>query len=90
MNTRNTDVVGRWGGEEFLIVCEHTEIGKAMILAETLREKIENHSFGQAGNLTASFGLSTFSQGMTVEQLVRKADEALYKAKSEGRNRISD
>ncbi|KDR95490.1 diguanylate cyclase (GGDEF) domain-containing protein [Peptoclostridium litorale DSM 5388] len=89
-NTRNTDVVGRWGGEEFLIICEHTELGKAMILAETLREKTEDHSFGQAGSLTASFGVSTFCDGMTVEQVVGKADEALYKAKTEGRNRISD
>lgn len=88
-STRKTDVVGRWGGEEFLIVCEHTELKNAMILAEILREKIECHSFLKVGNLTASFGVSTFSDGMTVEQLVGKADKALYKAKTGGRNRIS-
>ncbi|MCM1991678.1 sensor domain-containing diguanylate cyclase [Oceanirhabdus seepicola] len=87
-NIRNTDVVGRWGGEEFLIICEDTDLSNGMILSESLRKEIQCYSFTGVNKLTASFGVSEFSNGVTIEQVIGKADKALYKAKTEGRNRV--
>ncbi|MCY6369359.1 sensor domain-containing diguanylate cyclase [Clostridium ganghwense] len=89
-NIGKTDVVGRWGGEEFLIICKHTDLCKAILLAQYLRKKIEGYSFTGVGNLTASFGVSEFCDGITIEQVIDKADKALYEAKTGGRNRVNN
>ena len=83
---RKDDIVGRWGGEEFLIVLPHTYIDKAAYLAEKLCKIVAEHEFSVVGHKTASFGVSTFVHGMSVEQCVDMADEALYEAKAAGRN----
>jgi diguanylate cyclase (GGDEF)-like protein/PAS domain S-box-containing protein len=83
---RKDDILGRWGGEEFLIILPHTDIERGSILAEKLRKIIEAHSFKIVGKKSASFGVSTFVVGMSVEQCVDMADQALYKAKKAGRN----
>ncbi len=87
-NIRRTDVVGRWGGDEFLIVCKQTGSKEAMILAESLRKKIERHSYTGNIKLTSSFGVNEIWEGVTIEQMVGKADRALYEAKNSGRNRV--
>lgn len=86
---RNEDVVGRWGGEEFLIILPHTNITQAMQLAEKLRTLIENHTFATVKNKTASFGVATFEQGITIQTLLDTADSALYQSKNSGRNRVT-
>ncbi|NOQ31876.1 MAG: diguanylate cyclase [Helicobacteraceae bacterium] len=84
---RSTDIVGRWGGEEFLIILPHTDINNSLSLAQTLRKIISEYNFND-GNLhiSASFGISSFNGNKSVEQVVLEADKALYQAKESGRN----
>ncbi|MBN2897105.1 MAG: diguanylate cyclase [Campylobacterales bacterium] len=86
--TRRSDAPGRWGGEEFLIVLPHTDAAQATVLAEKLRRRIEQHDFGMVGTQSVSIGVSQLTEAMSIEALFRSADEALYRAKSEGRNRV--
>lgn len=85
---RNQDFVGRWGGEEFIIVMPDIDLEQATKNAERLRSMIEKHDFGEAGQITASFGISVSIDNDTQESLVQRADESLYKAKQQGRNQI--
>jgi two-component system cell cycle response regulator len=91
---RSVDVVARYGGEEFVIVLPETGIVGATAFAERMRELIESHEFnkarGQQVNLTTSIGVAIFpAPGVeTVEDFFAAADQALYRAKAEGRNRV--
>lgn len=85
---RQTDCAGRWGGEEFMVICPDTDLEGARALAETLRQAIEAQTFPTAGHRTASFGVACCTVGDQVKTLVSRADEALYKAKHLGRNRV--
>lgn len=87
-NIRETDVAGRWGGEEFMIICPETGIEGAADLAEFLRRKVEKHPFPKVGSKTASFGVGECRNGDEAAQTVARADEALYAAKGAGRNRV--
>ena len=87
-HSRTSDVVGRWGGEEFLLLCPETDEGGAMFLAEQLRACIEAARFPEVGRITASFGVAAFRPADDGEALLRRADEALYRAKEKGRNRV--
>ena len=87
-NIRRIDFIGRWGGEEFLIVCPQTEKEGLITFAQTLRKKIEDYDFEGYGNQTASFGLTVYSEGDNIENIILRADNALYKAKNSGRNRV--
>ncbi len=82
------DSVGRWGGEEFLIVTPHTNLHQATILAEKLRVLINNNIFSIVKHKTASFGVSSLREGMSIELFIDEADRALYMAKESGRNRV--
>ena len=84
--TRSTDLVGRWGGEEFLLICPNTEAAGALRLAETLRQAIQDHPFPGLGQQTASLGVASFVQGDSASDIVSRADLALYAAKTAGRN----
>jgi two-component system cell cycle response regulator len=90
---RSTDVVARFGGEEFVVLCEQTDEKGAMLLAERIREELGKTAFRTpAGSLsvTCSVGVSTFPQGgRTWETLFKSADEALYLSKRSGRNRCT-
>ena len=88
LHTREIDFVGRWGGEEFLIVCPETSMDGAYQLAENIRVAIENHNFNNIEKMTASFGVDSFRVNMNIEDVIKGADEALYKAKNSGRNRV--
>lgn len=85
--TRQGDSLVRWGGEEFLLVCPNTEIDNASILAENIRVAMEQHNWPEGMKVTSSFGVTQMGQESTGEFIAR-ADEALYKAKSKGRNRV--
>jgi diguanylate cyclase (GGDEF)-like protein len=85
---RATDVMTRWGGEEFMILVPRDGREAAVILAEKLRGAIENHCFTGVSKVTASFGVGEYMPGDTLELLCARVDEALYRAKHEGRNRI--
>jgi diguanylate cyclase (GGDEF)-like protein/PAS domain S-box-containing protein len=87
-NIREIDLLGRWGGEEFLIICPHTDKEGIMTLCETLRKKIEMHDFKSYDNQSASFGSTTYIPDDTMDSIILRADTALYKAKETGRNKI--
>jgi diguanylate cyclase (GGDEF)-like protein len=86
--TRATDVAGRWGGEEFLIVAPHTSLEKAAKLAEKVRSNIASSDFSVVGYQTISLGVAAYSVGDDLDKLLGRADAALYRAKRSGRNRV--
>jgi diguanylate cyclase (GGDEF)-like protein len=85
---RSSDTLGRWGGEEFIVVAGATSANEAAQLAEQLRALVASHEFQQVSQVTASFGVASSLLHDTPEALVKRADEALYLAKQDGRNRI--
>ncbi len=85
--TRETDTVGRWGGEEFLLVCPETTLENARGMAEKIRREIAETVFPSVGTQTASFGLAAFEDDDDPWLIVDRADAALYRAKAKGRNR---
>ena len=87
-SVRKTDVVGRWGGEEFLIFCPETNEVNAKILAEKLRETVENYNFSIDRKVTISAGVVQYNFEENILELVEKADKKLYKAKNSGRNMV--
>jgi diguanylate cyclase (GGDEF)-like protein len=87
-HTREIDVVGRWGGEEFLLVYRETTLEGALQAASKLRLAIAAHDFRHVDHQTASFGVSAYGTGDTVVDMMARADAALYRAKANGRNRV--
>ena len=87
-NIRKTDVVGRWGGEEFLIVCIDTTADAAAVIAEKIRSTMAAQDIAIAGPKTGSFGVTSYCPGDNIKSMMRRADDALYRAKEAGRNRI--
>ena len=85
---RETDLFARWGGEEFVILLKNTDIERSMSVLEKFRLLIENIEHDKAENITASFGLTEYKDGDTLDSILQRADEALYKAKDAGRNCI--
>lgn len=86
-NIRNDDLFARWGGEEFMLVFDFSS-DRALEKIEYLRKIIEKEPFEKVGNITCSFGVAEYRFGDTLDELVSRADEALYKAKESGRNRV--
>jgi len=84
--TRVTDYVGRWGGEEFLIICPNTTAKNALIAAEYIRKSVEQEHFNQVNKITLSLGITGFIEGDTINSIFKRADRALYKAKAAGKN----
>ncbi len=87
-SVRAADTVGRWGGEEFLVLCPETTAQEAMQLAERLRGAIGCTSFEGGRNHTLSAGVAAFREGDSVDTLLHRADTALYRAKNGGRDRV--
>lgn len=83
------ELIGRYGGEEFLVLCPETTAGAAMERAERLRRILSSTHFADQTDLrvTASFGVAEIHAGETLESVVTRADQALYEAKRQGRNR---
>ena len=87
-SVRQADVVGRWGGEEFILICPVTALQGAANVAENLRQRIQESRLEVVGCLTASFGVTSYQAGDAIEDLVARADRAMYQAKREGRNQV--
>lgn len=85
---RSTDYVGRYGGEEFMIICPETQKDAALILAQKLRQIIEEYPFKVVKSVTVSIGVSEYAPELSVADVIEKADKALYKAKAQGRNQV--
>jgi diguanylate cyclase (GGDEF)-like protein len=91
---RGGDLVARYGGEEFVLIAADTDMGGAAVLAETLRSSIEMlmlpHSESEFGQITISVGVAAVrpTPEQTTDQLLQMADRAMYRAKSQGRNRV--
>lgn len=87
-NTGKSDYCGRYGGEEFLIMCPDTDEKGAMRVAEHIRQTVETYLFDHVSHLTISVGVATLEANDTMMTLIQKSDQALYCAKNEGRNRV--
>jgi diguanylate cyclase (GGDEF)-like protein len=88
---RDSDIIFRYGGEEFVILLSDTDANGAELLAERIRASIENHTIAygmETVKITASLGVSTLRENDTIESFVQRADKAMYIAKNKGRNQV--
>ncbi len=88
---RDSDIVFRYGGEEFVILLSDTNLNSAKIIAERIRQQIENHTLAYGMDilkLTASLGISTLRGNDNKDSLIKRADTAMYRAKEKGRNQV--
>ncbi len=92
LTVRKSDLVARWGGEEFVVALSHTAVSGARVMAERLRRRIGEKRVDVKGReplvVTASIGVASLVQGESLEELVARADRAMYAAKAKGRNRV--
>lgn len=87
-NIRSSDVLVRWGGEEFLIMAPGLSLEEAGQFAEKIREVTENQCFLDARDLTLSIGVAEFGDSESLDHCIKRADTALYEAKATGRNKV--
>ncbi|WP_111412276.1 diguanylate cyclase [Billgrantia lactosivorans] len=85
---REVDVLARWGGEEFMLLLPGTTLAGAMTLAERLRRAVEEEDFAPVRGLTSSFGVAELALDEPETHCYKRLDEALYRAKAGGRNRV--
>jgi len=86
---RRSDIVARWGGEEFVLLLPDTDLDEAIKVAEMLRNVIDKKVFDQVGNITCSFGVAQLEEEEDGEHLLNRADGLLYESKMNGRNRVT-
>lgn len=85
---RDTDILGRWGGEEFMLLAPISSKEDALEFSERLRAIVESTPFPEDIHITCSFGVAELAQNESIDSLLRRVDTALYKAKNNGRNRV--
>jgi len=85
---RQTDVIGRWGGEEFIVILPHTSIEQVAVVAENLRHTVEVYPFELEQPITISIGIGKLKKNQNIHETIGYIDEALYEAKKRGRNKI--
>ena len=85
---RSTDVLGRWGGEEFIVLLPASGFSAAADSAERIRRTIENSVYGDGLRITASLGFASYRSTDSWDEWLQRADQALYRAKAQGRNRV--
>jgi len=82
------DLLGRWGGEEFLVLLPETALSQALAVADRMRRAMSTRYQERVARVTASFGVTAYRLGDTAASVVERTDEALYRAKAEGRDRV--
>lgn len=90
-SVRSSDIVARYGGEEMIILLKGSSLNSALSIAEKVRSNVENRvikSNDKTYKVTISLGVSDFKMNDTLEKIIKRADEGLYKAKESGRNRV--
>ena len=85
---RNTDTAGRWGGEEFMVICPDTDLQGAARLAEKIRHEISSYEFPVVGYRSSSFGVAAYIKDEGESSILKRVDTVLYRAKDNGRNRV--
>lgn len=86
---RKSDSIGRYGGDEFIILLSNTKLNEAILVADKLRNKVSEMNFPKVGKITISLGVAEVSdETKSVEELIKKADKNLYIAKQKGRGRL--
>lgn len=85
---RKSDIVTRWGGEEFIIIVPELHLSNAIELAERIRKNIEENLTLRNRKITCSFGVSAYHRSESIEDCIKRADNALYEAKEYGKNRV--
>ncbi|MBN2869638.1 MAG: diguanylate cyclase [Campylobacterales bacterium] len=88
-HSRQTDVIGRWGGEEFMVILPHMTLDRALVVAENLRRHVEDFYFETDISVTISIGVGEMERTLSVHENIARIDSALYQAKALGRNRIA-
>jgi len=88
-NIRKSDIFGRWGGEEFLIILPETTLIQAVKLAEKLRKTVEEYDFEEIPSINISIGVTQLQKGDNITSLITRVDKFLYKSKENGRNKVS-
>jgi diguanylate cyclase (GGDEF)-like protein/PAS domain S-box-containing protein len=86
---RVLDAVGRWGGEEFIVLLSETNAPEASIVAEKLRAALASQRIGEVDHVTASFGMTTYQSDDTLDTILKRVDDLMYLAKNSGKNRIA-
>ncbi len=87
-SVRRTDIPGRYGGEEFLVIFPNSNLAESLVVAERIWEGVNEIKYNDDLRVTISCGVKTY-EGETIAELLQKADEKLYEAKEQGRNRVS-
>lgn len=87
-SVRANDIVARWGGEEFMVLLKECELPAAQQIAENIRAVIERYDFGLGKPVTVSLGVAMYALNESTDSFFTRADQALYKAKQNGRNRL--
>lgn len=87
-NIRETDSACRWGGEEFILLVIETDINSVILVAEKIRKILDTSTIEPVGKVTASLGVTQVKEGDSCESIITRSDQALYKAKNNGRNRM--
>jgi diguanylate cyclase (GGDEF)-like protein len=85
---RDADLLARYGGEEFMILTPHTDRENAFMLAKKLRETVRTARFNGVQHITCSFGVAQFHSSDTIDSFLKRIDDALYRAKNNGRDRV--
>ena len=87
-NIRDADLLARYGGEEFMILAPHTVRGERIYAGRKLRETVRTAKFNGVQHITCSFGVTQFHGTDTIDSFLRRIDDALYRAKNYGRDRV--
>ena len=85
---RATDVLARWGGDEFFIILPETNLKNATILAEELRQILSNQQIGEIKGIKASFGVAEYCEEDCVDRIMKRVDNLMYKSKNNGGNSV--
>jgi len=88
-NIRKSDQFGRWGGEEFMLLVPNTSKEEALTLAQKLCDNVAQHTFTNSLHVTVSVGVTLYNFKDSKELLLKKVDDAMYKSKNDGRNKVS-